>query len=177
MNFTEPHNHIVALGLNPGDVVVDFGAGSGAYALVAAKAVTPRGIVYAVDINRDLLTRLKGDAQEKGFENIEIIWGDIEVKNGIKLTDRIADAVLLCNTLFMTEDKNGLLEEIKRILKPKGKVLVVEWSDSHGGVGPHKDHVFIEEDAKELFTAHGFSISHISDDASYHYRFVATNTL
>lgn len=177
MNFTDPHTHIDALGLNPGDVVVDVGAGSGAYALVAAEAVTPRGTVYAVDLNRDLLTRLKGDAQEKGFGNVEIIWGDIEIKNGIKLSDHVADAILLCNTLFMVEDKNGLVEEIRRVLKPKGKVLVVEWSDSHGGIGPHKDHVFAEEDAKELFTTHGFSISHISDDASYHYRFVATHTL
>ncbi|MFZ2151850.1 MAG: methyltransferase domain-containing protein [Minisyncoccia bacterium] len=177
MNFTDPRTHIDALGLNPGDVVVDVGAGSGAYALVAAEAVTPRGTVYAVDLNRDLLTRLKGDAQEKGFGNIEIIWGDIEIKNGIKLSDHIADAILLCNTLFMVEDKNGLVAEIKRVLKPKGKVLVVEWSDSHGGIGPHKDHVFAEEAAKELFTTYGFSISHISDDASYHYRFVATHTL
>lgn len=177
MNFTEPRTHIDALGLNPGDVVVDLGAGSGAYALLAAEAVTPRGVVYAIDLNRDLLTRLKNDAQEKGLGNVEILWGDIEIKNGIKLNNQIADAILLCNTLFMTEDKDGLLEELKRILKPKGKVLVVEWSDSHRGIGPHEDHILTEENAKKLFMTHEFTISHVSDDASYHYRFVATNTL
>jgi len=177
MNFTEPRAHVDALGLNPGDVVVDLGAGSGAYALVAAEKVTSRGTVYAIDLNQDLLTRLKNDAKEKGITNVDSIWGDIEVKNGVKLSDHIADAVLLCNTLFMVEDTNGLLEEIKRLLKPKGKVLIVEWSDSHGGIGPHKDHVFSEEDAKGLFAAHGFFISHTSDDTSYHYRFVATNTI
>lgn len=133
--------------------------------------------MYAVDINRDLLTRLKTDAQEKGLENIDILWGDIEVRNGVQLQDHIADAVYFCNTLFMTEDKKGLILEMQRILKSKGKVLVVEWSDSHGGIGPHQDHVFSESDAKNLFIEHGFTISHVSDDASYHYRFVATNTL
>lgn len=177
MNFTEPRNHMDALGLNPGDVVVDLGAGSGSYALLAGEIVTPRGAVYAVDLNRDLLARLKKDAKDIGIGNIDIIWGDIELKNGIKLEDHIADAILLCNTLFMVEDKKGLMGEIKRILKPKGKVLVVEWSDSHGGVGPRKDHVFLENDAKHLFTEHGFTISHGSDNTSYHYRFVATNTL
>jgi len=177
MNFTEPKLHIDALGLNPGDVVVDLGAGSGSYAIVAGEVVTPRGIIYAVDLNRDLLTRLKKDSQEKGLANVDIVWGDIEIKNGVKLNDTIADAVLLCNTLFMVEDKKGLLKEIKRLLKQKGKVLVVEWSDSHGGIGPHKDHVFSETDAKQLFVDNGFTISHISDDTSYHYRFVATNTL
>lgn len=177
MNFTEPRNHIDALGLNPGDVVVDLGAGSGGYAIIAGEAVTSRGSVYAVDLNRDALTRLKKDAQEKGLHNIDIVWGDIEVKNGVKLQDHIADAILVCNTLFMVEDKPSLIEEIKRLLKPKGKVLVVEWSDSHGGIGPHKDHVFSENEAKHIFQEHGFTISHVSDDNSYHYRFVATYTL
>lgn len=177
MNFTNPTTHIDALGLNPGDVVVDLGAGSGAYAKVAAKAVTARGTVYAVDLNRDLLTRLKQDATTEHLLNIDTVWGDIEKENGVQLTSHLADAILLCNTLFMVEDKEDLLKEIKRLLKPKGKVLVVEWSDSHGGVGPHKDHVFEEEAAKSIFIKHGFTISHISDDASYHYRFVATNNI
>lgn len=177
MNFTNPTIHIDALGLNPGDVVVDLGAGSGAYAKVAAKAVTARGTVYAIDLNRDLLTRLKQDATGEHLPNIDTVWGDIERENGVQLTSHIADAILLCNTLFMVEDKGGLLKEIQRLLKPKGKVLIVEWSDSHGGVGPHKDHVFSEEEAKTLFSTHGFTISHISDDASYHYRFVATNNI
>jgi ubiquinone/menaquinone biosynthesis C-methylase UbiE len=177
MNFTDPRTHIDALGLNPGDVVVDLGAGSGAYALIAAEVVTPRGTVYAVDLNRDLLTRLQNDARNAKLSNIDIVWGDIEVKNGITLNSHIADAIIICNTLFMTEDKEGVLGEIERLLKPKGKVLVVEWSNSHGGVGPHKDHVFVEEDAQKLFLNHNFTISHINDDNSYHYRFVATNTL
>lgn len=177
MNFTDPRTHINSLGVNPGDVVIDLGAGSGAYALVAAHAVTPRGTVYAIDLNRDLLTRLQNDARTEQLSNINIVWGDIETKNGIKLQDHIADAILICNTLFMTENKEGVLSEIKRLLKPKGKVLVVEWSGSHGGIGPHGDHVFSEEDAKKLFMDHGFRVSHVSDDSSYHYRFVATNTL
>lgn len=177
MNFVNPTTHIDALGLNPGDVVVDLGAGSGSYALVAAKAVTERGNIYAVDLNRDLLTRLKKDADEEHLSNIDIIWGDIERENGVQLSSHIADAVLLCNTLFMVDDKDGLVKEIHRILKPKGKVLVVEWSDSHGGIGPHNDHIFSEEKAKQFFTEHGFTISHINSEASYHYRFIATNNI
>ncbi len=177
MNFSQPEMHIESLGLNPGNIVVDFGAGTGAYAKLAAQEVTSRGIVYAVDIHKDLLTRLKKDALEEGIHNIEIVWGDIEVKNGVQLQDHIADAVILSNTLFMISNKETLMQEIKRILKSGGKVLVVEWTDSHDGIGPHKDHVVQESDAHTLFAENNFTISHISDQNPYHYRFVATYTL
>lgn len=177
MTFIEPQIQIDTLGLNPGNVVIDLGAGSGVYSILAAKAVTPRGTVYAVDLHQDLLTRLKRDASEQGLSNLDVIWGDVEVKDGVKLTSHIADAILICNTLFMAEDKEGLLSEVNRLLKINGKVLVVEWNDSHEGVGPHPSHIFYEQDAKNLFIKNGFEISNASDDTSYHYRFVATKTI
>ncbi len=173
MNFISPEDHIVTLELSPGDIVVDAGVGSGAYALAAASTVTDRGTVYAIDLNKDLLARVYNDAEKMGLTNIHTLWGDIEVAGGMQVENKIADAVLVCNTFFMIENKDGLMEEVKRVLKDSGKLLVVDWSDSHGGVGPHTDHVFLEQDAKLLCERHGFGIICAVDGAAHHYGFVA----
>lgn len=173
MNFISPLDHIATLELSPGDIVVDAGVGSGAYALASARAVTDRGIVYAIDIHKDLLARVHNDAEKEGLMNVHTLWGDIEVAGGMQVENNIADAVLVCNTLFMIEDKDGLMEEVKRVLKSSGKLLIVDWSDSHGGVGPHSDHVFLEQDAKALCERHGFRVVRAVDGAAHHYGFVA----
>jgi ubiquinone/menaquinone biosynthesis C-methylase UbiE len=88
---------------------------------------------------------------------IEPIWGDIEKLGGTGLRDHSMDTVILANTLFQIEDKEGLVAEIKRIIKPGGKILIVDWSGSFGGLGPAPDAVVSERDAEKLFT-----------DASFH---------
>ena len=173
MQFISPVDHIATLELSPGDIVVDAGVGSGAYALACARAITDRGIVYAIDIHKDLLARVHNDAEKEGLANVRTLWGDIEVVGGMQVEAQIADAVLVCNTLFMIEDKDGLMEEVKRVLKDTGKLLIVDWSDSHGGIGPHADHVFLEVDAKVLCEKHGFRIVRAVDGAAHHYGFVA----
>lgn len=177
MSFLNPKKQVDLLGLNPGNIVVDFGAGSGHYSLIAAEAVTQRGIVYALDINQDLLTRVKKDASDKGFSWVETIWTDLEVEQSTRLSSGIADAVILSNILFSVENKQIVVAEIKRILKPGGKVLVVEWGGSYNGIGPHPSKVFFEEDAKRLFIKNGFEISNVVNDSSHHYTFLATYTI
>lgn len=177
MSFLNPKTQIDRLGLNPGNIVVDFGVGSGHYSFLAAEAVTQRGVVYAVDINQDLLTRVKRDAVEKGFSWLETIWADLEDSHSTKLSPKVADVIILSNVLFSIENKQNLVTEIQRILKPGGKVLVVEWGGSYNGIGPHPSKVFFEEDAKRLFIKNNFEISNIINDSSHHYSFIATNTI
>lgn len=173
MSFVSPHTHIETLRLGHTDKVVDFGAGSGAYALAAAKAVSPLGVCYAIDLNSDLLRRLKNDALFAHVQNLEIITADIETHKGSKLPDSTMDAVLLCNTLFMLQNPRAALEEAYRILKKGGKLLIVDWSDTHGGVGPHLDHVVPEGKAKTLCEQAGFTITVLLPAGDYHYSFIA----
>lgn len=173
MSFISPEHHIDILHLEHTHTVADFGAGSGAYALAAAKAVAPSGVCYAVDLNRELLNRVKNDATFAHIHNLEIIWGDLEKKKGSTLPDSSVDAVLLCNTLFMLEDREAVLKEAYRILKNRGKLLVVEWSASHAGVGPHTTQVVSEKDARASVTEAGFVIEHDVPGGDYHYGFVA----
>jgi len=173
MAFTNPEKNLEELGLADGMTVADLGAGAGNYSLTAAKLVGA-GKVYAVDIQKGLLTKLKENATEKGISNIEILWVDLEKENGSGLKENSVDALIISNTLFLVEKKDIFITESKRILRPGGKVLVVDWSDSFGGLGPQPEHVFPEEEAQKLFKNNGFEIDKIiSDSGSYHYGFIA----
>lgn len=154
--FAHPTRNVDALGIFPGMTVVDFGSGSGAYVFAVAELLHNSGHVYAVDVQQDLLRRIKNEAHKKGFKNVEIIWGNLEKAGGSKVADRHADLVIISNLLFQVEDKAALFAEAWRILKPTGKLALIDWSDSFGGMGPVKKEVVKKEKALELAQAGGF---------------------
>jgi ubiquinone/menaquinone biosynthesis C-methylase UbiE len=136
--------------------VGDFGAGSGHYARAAAAIVGSIGKVYAIDVQEDILKHIKLNTHEQHQHIIETVWGDIEKPGGTHLRDASLDAVLLANTLFQVENRFGLIAEIKRTLKPGGKLMLVDWAGSFGGMGPAANKVVPEKEAEALFTNAGF---------------------
>lgn len=169
MHFADPKKNIEHFRLEPGMLVADFGAGSGEYTLAAARVVGRRGVVYAVDVAQELLGRIEHRATQEGLENVEVVWGDIESRGGTKLTEASIDAVIVSNVLFLLEDMEGAVDEIDRILKRNGKVLVVDWKDSFGGLGPSPDTVVNATEAKELFLQHGFTPEREIEAGANHY--------
>ena len=167
--FTNPEQNILSLGLIEGMRVADFGAGTGFYSKAASGKVGYTGKVYAVEVQKDLVKKLEADIKQWGYTNIECIWGDIERKGGTKIADRSMDAVIVSNVLFQAEDKIGLIDETKRVLKKKGKVLLIDWSGSFGGMGPTEDHVVTENKARELFEKRGFVFERNISAGAQHY--------
>lgn len=172
LNFSNPEKNIKHLNLKEGDVVADFGSGSGHYVFPLSNVVGEPGKVYAVDIQKSLLMKIGKDLTQKGIQNIETIWGDVEKPNGSKLRTSSLDALVASNILFQVEEKNGLIIEIKRVLKPGGKVLLVDWSESFGGIGPQEKDVVKEENAKILFENAGFSLQESVQAGNHHYGIV-----
>src|SRR3989304_6670235 len=127
--FTNPVKNLKALGLRENDIVADLGAGTGFYAVAAGRMV-PQGKVYAVDVQKDFLMTIKSKAREANLPNVETLWGDVEKLGGTKIGDEVVDVVIASNILFQVENQERFLEEAKRILKPGGRVLLVDWSDS-----------------------------------------------
>lgn len=169
MSFSDPQKNIAQFGLEEGMTVADFGAGSGAYALAAARRVGSSGKVYAIDIQRELLSKIKHAAQDAGLANIEVLWGDIDEPNGAELPDESVDAIILSNILFQLEKKDAALREAWRLLKKGGRALVVDWNESYGGLGPVEKSVVTKEAARELFSAAGFREEKVIDAGGYHY--------
>lgn len=114
------------------------------------------GKVYAIDIQEDVLKHLKLNTHEHHQNIINPVWGDIEKPGGTHLRDQSLDAVLLANTLFQVENRFGLLKEMKRVLKPGGKFMLVDWAGSYGGIGPAPEKVVSEHQAEDFFIGGGF---------------------
>lgn len=167
--FANPQQNVEKFELNPGMKIADFGSGSGHYVFAAAKRVSGSGRVYAVDVQKDLLLKLKNEAQKLGLTNVETVWGDIETLGGTKLRDQSLDGVIASNILFQVEDKNGFCEEVKRVLKPQGKVYLIDWTDSFAGLGPQAKDIMTEIKARGIFENHGFKLEKTFSAGEHHY--------
>ncbi len=167
--FSDPEHNIEQFGLSDGMVVADMGAGSGFYTLAAARAVAPRGKVFAIDLQRDMLERLKKEANRLHLRNIDVLSGDLEKLGGSKIRESSCDAIIASNILFMLDDKKTFMLEAKRMLKTGGKMLVIDWSASFSGMGPHAGHVVYKDDAQKLALAAGFTFEKEIHAGAHHY--------
>ena len=171
-HFAHPSKNTDLFGIEPGMTVVDFGSGSGHYVLEMADRLQHSGHVYAIDIQKDLLTRVKNEAHKRGHTNVEIIWGDLERRHASKIADEHVDLVLISNLLFQLEHKAAALEEAMRILKPRGRLVIIDWSDSFGGLGPTRKRVLKREEAHEIAERAGFRFVEEFDAGAHHYGLV-----
>lgn len=167
--FSQPDKNLEQFHVDPGMVVVDLGAGTGHYSFILSDRVGETGMVYAIDVQKELVEKIRNEALHQNKTNIKPIWGDIEEPEGVALGDGIADRVVISNTLFQVDDKIGLIREAYRLLKPKGKVLFVDWEDSYGGLGPHTDEVVDEEKSLKMFQENGFEVERKIEAGDHHY--------
>ncbi|MCX6701763.1 MAG: methyltransferase domain-containing protein [Candidatus Zambryskibacteria bacterium] len=167
--FSDPVKNVEQCGIQAGMEIADFGSGSGHYSLAAARALISTGRVYAIDIQQELLTKLKNTATREGIYNIEVIWGDIEKINGTKLKDNTIDLVFLSNILFQIDDKEGVVKEVVRVLRSGGRVLVIDWMDSFGGLGPKPEVVFKKDVAMKMFEKYSFHLDREILAGEHHY--------
>ncbi len=170
--FTDPVSNLDSFGIEPGMKIADMGAGSGFYSIEASKRVGDTGRVYAIEVQKEILAKIKNDAEKLGITNIEYIWGDIEAPNGTKIGNNVVDAIFLSNTLFQVEDKKGVVHEARRILKPRGKILILDWADSFGGMGPSQNMLVPKEDVRKMFEESGFVFVKEFDPGDHHYALV-----
>jgi len=122
------HRTLRAIGIRPGDVVLDAGAGFGFLSAAAAPLVGDGGKVYAVDIYEEGMAALRAEAQQKGLRNVEAIVADITKRT--PLADASVDVCVMLNVLhgFVANGETGkAVSEIARVVKPGGTFAVVEF--------------------------------------------------
>ncbi len=169
--FSDPASNLAKLGIMHGMKVVDIGAGSGFYSIEAARLAGSAGRVYAVDLQKDLLERLRSHAGGQGVKTIEVVWGNAEKIGGTKLREAIADRVIASNVLFQIEKPNDFCLEMRRILKPGGKLMIIDWSEA-GTLSPQ--HLISSPKATTLFEKSGFKLDQTFDAGDHHYGLIFT---
>lgn len=157
MPFINPENVIKSIGVELGMQVADFGSGPGFYSIPLAKAVGPNGRVYALDVQKSMLELVRSKARQARLLNIVTMWADLETARGSGLAENTVEVVIISNILFQAENKKEMLTETFRILKPGGKIAVIEWDSSAGGTGPTSDKIVKREVAETLLVDTGFT--------------------
>lgn len=175
--FSAPEKNIEQLHLAKNQIIADFGAGTGAYAIAAAQAMRGTGNVYAIEVQKDLLARLEKACQEAHVGNVSFVWGNIEALGGTKLRDQSVDVVIISNVLFQALDKKTVLEEAHRVLRQGGTLLFIDWTASFNSMGPTADQVIPEQEARVLIESQGFTFNRILNAGNYHYGFIFSKGL
>lgn len=168
-SFIVPETLVTHFHIRPGDRVGDFGSGTGNFATVLSRAVGPSGRVYACEVQRNLVETLAERIRKEHLTNVEVVWADIEEIDGTKIDDEALDVAILINTLFQTEDKLAALKEIGRTLRKGGKLFIVDWTESWGGVGPQPSNVLTAEAATDTAESAGFTFERSFDAGGHHY--------
>ncbi len=119
-----PDEVIRAMGLRDGDVVADVGAGTGYFTRRLARAVAPRGRVYAVEIQPEMIALLKQGVEKAGLTNVVPVLG---AADDPRLPPAALDWILLVDVYHELQQPKAVLARMREALKPTGKVALVEY--------------------------------------------------
>ena len=119
-----------------------------------------------------MLERLKYLSDGEKRRNIDIIRANLEEVNGTYLSDEGMDAGIASNILFQIEERGPFIAEVRRHLKPRARLLLVDWSDSFGNMGPEPEAVVPKDNARRMFEHSGFSFLRALPAGDHHYALV-----
>jgi arsenite methyltransferase len=125
---------LAKLGLRPGTVVADIGAGSGLFTRPLAEAVAPGGMVYAVDIQQDLLDYINQRDQQEHIPNVKTVLGEF---SDPKLPARDVDLAFINDVLHHIENRAAYLKALGTYIKKSGRIAVIEMNKDDPNT-PHR---------------------------------------
>lgn len=174
----DPANVLKHVGVAYGQRVADLGCGSGAhFTLQAAKIVGDRGKVYAVDVVKDILPSVQTKAKLEGLDNIETVWTNLEVYGGAKrIADNSLDVALLVNVLFQSKKHVAVFKEARRMVKPGGIVVVIDWKPTAAPIGPVIGDRVTEENIRTAAQSAGLREERAFEPGRFHYGLIFAKT-
>ena len=131
--WQRPDQIMDALGVADGAVVADIGAGSGWFTIRLARRVGPQGLVYAEDVQTEMINAISRRVGREGLNNVRPVLG---LKNDPRLPPQSLDAALLVDAYHEIENRVAVLSNLARALKPQGRIGVVDFRLDGTGPGP-----------------------------------------
>lgn len=123
-SWQQPEKVISALGLRPGQEVADLGAGGGYFTFRLARAVSPGGKVYAVDVDPDMTALLGRKAQEEGSGNIDVV---LAKPDDALLPPGSVDLILTVNTYHHLPERVRYFANLRKALRPQGRIAIIDF--------------------------------------------------
>ena len=169
LGFLKPEEVIAEWDIRPGEKIADFGCWAGFFSIPLGQRVGPSGRVYALDIREEALEATRAKIRLFHLYNIETVRANLEMPNGSGLKTESVDKIIICNILFQAENKEAVVAEAFRILRPEGTLAIIEWSDLKNIGGPSLEERVGEDEAKKIFENAKFGLVKNFDAGTHHY--------
>ncbi len=154
-SWQQPERVIDALALPPDAVVADVGAGSGYFTERFARRLGAGGFVYATDVQEEMLDRLRARVARKRLANVSVVIARFDDPS---LPEACCDLVFLSSVYKEIDERIAYMERVRRVLRPGGRVAILEYRPEWGGPGPpHADRLAPEIVTREMAAA-GFEL-------------------
>ncbi len=156
--------------LQAGMHVADFGCGrTGHIVFPAAVVVGEKGIVYAIDILKDMLENIRKRAQSSSLINVHTVWSDVERVGKTAIPAKSLDIAYLINTLSRSENAFKALDEANRLLRDKGRIVVVDWFKKIPSLGPAEELFVNFPQVKAWGLQNGYVVQEEFQAGAYHW--------
>ena len=153
-----PEGALDALGIRPGMIVADVGAGTGYMSLRMARRVGPNGKVYANDLQPEMLRRLRENAAKAGINNVETVLG---AEDDPKLPVGRMDLVLLVDVYHEFSQPQKMIDRIRDALAPGGRLVLLEYRKEDPNVPILPEHKMSVAQVKAEIEPEGFVLSQV----------------
>ena len=163
--WQNPEEILESIELKHDYVAADLGCGSGFFSLPLSRKVKK---VYGIDIQKEMLEFLEQKIHQQKISNIKPLLSE---ENEIPLENHSVDLLISVNTLHEFRDREQMIGEMRRVLRPEGKVVIVDFKKEDTGFGPPVAIRVSEEQAKHLFEKKDLAVLK-SRDLKYHYLIV-----
>ncbi len=164
--YQKPHEVVMSLGIKEGETIADIGAGSGYFALRFAHHVGEHGRVYAVDINPDMILYMNRRIRDLHLTNVVTV---LSAPDDPLLPDKSIDRFFICETWHHIQDQAQYLALMKKMLKPGGQVVMVDFQKRALPIGPPDEMKIAREDVIRQLQANGFRLVKENTFLPYHY--------
>lgn len=154
--YQKPHEVIMALGLRGGEIIADVGAGSGYFTFRLAPHLGEQGKVYAVDVSPDMILHINRRIRELKVKNVVSV---LAAPDDPLLADRSVDRFFFSDSWHHIENQTQYLALMKRMLKPGGQVVMIDFHKKELPVGPPMQMKLAREDVIKQLESNGFRLS------------------
>lgn len=153
--------------------VADFGCGrTGHIVFPAALVVGERGIVYAVDILKEVLEDVSKRARQDGLTQLHPVWANIELPGKISIPDQTLDVIFLVNNLCLSDKRHDILAAASRLLQPKARIVIVDWKACTLSFCPPQERLVDFQDLTVWARTNGFVVQEEFSVGKYHHGMV-----
>jgi ubiquinone/menaquinone biosynthesis C-methylase UbiE len=156
-----PETALDKIGLKPGMVVADVGAGVGYFTIRLAKRVAPNGKVLAVDVQPEMLATLKRRAADAKLTNIKPVLGS---ESDPRLPDNCCDVILMVDVYHELSQPQTMLQKLRRALKSDGRLVLLEYRKEDPYIPIRPEHKMSVAEAKAELEAEGFKLDAVLKD-------------